>query len=60
MSEGLKSAVLDICNFFDKISLHILYEDSIMFGITQASLIVYITVMTREKKLEYNNPETLS
>ncbi|XP_013186920.1 uncharacterized protein LOC106132131 [Amyelois transitella] len=59
LSEELKFADLDINTFIDKTGLNLLYEKSIVFGITQAALIVPIATMPPEKKEEiYCNPET--
>lgn len=59
LSEELKSEGIDITTILEQTSLSKAYEDSIMFGITQAAIIVPIVAMNsaRRKQL-FSDPET--
>ncbi|XP_026761882.2 uncharacterized protein LOC113520677 [Galleria mellonella] len=55
----LRSVKLDINNIFDKAFLTKSYEESILFGITQAAIIVPIIAISSEKREKiFSNPES--
>ncbi|CAH2096234.1 unnamed protein product [Euphydryas editha] len=59
LSKELALENIDIQYIMDKNDIMKTYEESLVFALTQASLIVPITAMTNEKRKEYfDNPET--
>ncbi|KAI5644284.1 ecdysteroid kinase domain-containing protein [Phthorimaea operculella] len=60
LNSELKSHRIDIDDIFDKATLHKAYDDSVMFGITQAVLIVPFAVMDAAiRKQVFSNPDTI-
>lgn len=59
LQEELKSNNLDLSTIFDATTLMKSYDESVMFGITQAAIIVPIIAMSAEKREElFSNPDT--
>ncbi|KAM3965233.1 uncharacterized protein ACR2FA_000620 [Aphomia sociella] len=59
LAEELRNVNLDINIIYDKMSLLQSYEESKLFGITQAALIVPIIAMSgRKREIIFSNPET--
>lgn len=59
LTEELKYNDIEIRNIIDETTLMKSYDESVMFGITQAAIIVPIIAMSAEKREElFSNPET--
>ncbi|XP_075977938.1 uncharacterized protein LOC142977740 [Anticarsia gemmatalis] len=59
LSEELKRSGVKVEDIIDKCSILKAYEESIVFGITQASLIIPIVAMSKEKREEiFYNPDS--
>lgn len=59
LTNELELCDIDVINIIDKQTLYQSYEDSILFGITQASLIIPLTVMDEDTKNKlFGNPST--
>ncbi|XP_072948823.1 uncharacterized protein [Epargyreus clarus] len=52
LGEELKFNGIDVCNILDKDKLRTAYNESVIFGMTQAALIVPIITMRRERRKE--------